>query len=594
MTFDPAPLLVLSIVVPMAGVLLAFAAGGHHVERIALATMPLGLAIAAAIVVAKPKTDAPLVYLLGGWTPPLGVALRADGLSVVMMAVTAVVICAVGVFARADFRTSDGSAEARAGHSPEAGSSARAPFAFWILLLAVWGALNTVFLGGDLFTLYVALELLTFAAVPLVCLDGRAETLRAALRYLLFALLGSILYLAGTVLLYGTYGTLDIALLSDWVRAEPATIVAVALMTVGLLAKTALVPLHLWLPPAHAGAPAAASAVLSALVVKGSFFIVVRLWFDVMPALPGFTATQLLAALGAAAIVLGSVVALRQERLKLLIAYSTLAQIGYLFLMFALAFDPGSARLHGGGALAGGMLQAISHATAKAAMFMAAGLIYAALGHDRITGLGGIGRALPMSVIAFALGGVALIGVPPSGAYLAKELLLQAATEIRQWWWVVVIQAGGIFTSGYLLLVLVHALAPADEPVTPRVPVSRMSEAAALALALCSLLLGLIPWGAYLPVPGGAASSPLTLKVLSTVLGLILGGAVLAILLGHWSPRLGQGKVLVATVGPARRVALAASRMVERIDGALRQWPAAGLSLLMLTALFGAAMLMAR
>ena len=271
-------------------------------------------------------------------------------------------ICAVGVFARADFRTPAGSAEARA------------PFAFWILLLAIWGALNTVFLGGDLFTLYVALELLTFAAVPLVCLDGRAETLQAALRYLLFALLGSVLYLVGTALLYGSYGTLDIVLLSQRVHAEPATLVAAALMTVGLLAKTALFPLHLWLPPAHAGAPAAASAVLSALVVKGSFFIVVRLWFDVMPGLPGLAAAQLLAALGAAAIVFGSVVALRQERLKLLIAYSTLAQIGYLFLMFPLAFSAGSAQLESGGALAGGLLQAISHATAKAAMFMAAGI----------------------------------------------------------------------------------------------------------------------------------------------------------------------------------------------------------------------------
>ena len=128
----------------------------------------------------------------------------------------------------------------------------------------------------------------------------------------------------GTALLYGGYGTLDIVLLSQRVQAEPAVLVAAALMTVGLLAKTALFPLHLWLPPAHAGAPAAASAVLSALVVKGSFFIVVRLWFDVMPALPGLAAAQLLAALGAAAIVFGSVVALRQQRLKLLIAYSTL------------------------------------------------------------------------------------------------------------------------------------------------------------------------------------------------------------------------------------------------------------------------------
>src|SRR4029077_199476 len=180
----------------------ALAASARYVEWIAPVIMALGFVIAGVIAVVMLQTGGPLVYLLGGWAPPLGVALRADGLSAVMMVITAVVICAIGVFARADFRTPAGSEEARA------------PFAFWILLLAIWGALNTVFLGGDLFTLYVALELLTFAAVPLVCLDGRAETLQAALRYLLFALLGSVLYLAGTALLYGAYGTLDIALLS--------------------------------------------------------------------------------------------------------------------------------------------------------------------------------------------------------------------------------------------------------------------------------------------------------------------------------------------------------------------------------------------
>jgi multicomponent Na+:H+ antiporter subunit D len=578
-------LLVLSVVVPVVGILLAFAAGGRRAERIALATMPLGLVIVAAILVALRRADAPLIYLLGGWAPPLGLALRADGLSVVMMAITAIVIGAVGVFARADFATPHGSVEARA------------PFAFWILLLAVWGALNTVFVGGDLFTLYVALELLTFAAVPLVCLDGRAETLQAALRYLIFALLGSVLYLTGTVLLYGGYGTLDIVLLSRRVVADPATLVAAALMTVGLLAKTALFPLHLWLPPAHAGAPAAASAVLSALVVKGSFFIVVRLWFDVMPGLPGLTAAQLLAVLGAAAIVVGSVVALRQERLKLLIAYSTLAQIGYLFLMFPLAFDAASARLASGGALAGGVLQAISHATAKAAMFMSAGLIYAALGHDRITGLGGIGRALPVSVLAFALAGAALLGMPPSGAYLAKELLLQAAVETEQWWWAVAVQAGGIFTGSYVLLVLAHALASADEPVTLRVSVSRMQEAAALALALCSLLLGLLPWHGYLPIPDGIAPTPPAIAALAFTLWPVLGGLALAILLGRWSVRLARissGRVVAATVGSPRRAALALAGTLERLDDLLSQWLAAGLALLLLAILFGAAMLAAQ
>ena len=582
---DGGYLLVLAIALPVLGILLAVTLGGRHAERVAAASLPAGLAVAAAILVEIWRSGAPLIYIVGDWTPPLGIALRADGLSAVMMAIAAVVICAVGVFAHADFRTPTGTAEARA------------PFSFWILLLAIWGALNMVFVGGDLFTLYVALELVTFAAVPMVCLDGRAETLRAALRYLLFALIGSVLYLAGTVLLYGAYGTLDIVLLSQQVRAEPATLAAAALMTVGLLAKTALFPLHLWLPPAHAGAPAAGSAVLSALVVKASFFIVVRLWFNVMPGLPGLAAAQLLAALGAAAIVFGSVLALRQERLKLMIAYSTLAQIGYLFLMFPLAFDPGSARLESGGALAGGMLQAMSHATAKAAMFMSAGLIYAALGHDRITGLGGIGRALPLSVVAFALAGVALIGVPPSGAYLAKDLLLQATVETGQWWWDVVIQMGGILTSSYVLLVLAHALMPADAPVTLRAHVPRTQEAAALALAVCSLLLGLFPWEIYLPVPDGTPTTRVDLPTLFKTLWPIIAGGVLAILLGHWGDRPGRapfGKFVVAIVDPARRAALALGGLIERLDGVLRLWTAAGLSMLALVVLFGAAMLAAR
>jgi formate hydrogenlyase subunit 3/multisubunit Na+/H+ antiporter MnhD subunit len=194
---------------------------------------------------------------------------------------------------------------------------------------------------------------------------------------------------------------LDIVLLSRRVHMEPATLVAATLMTIGLFAKTALFPLHLWLPPAHAGAPAAASAVLSAVVVKGSFFIVVRLWFDVMPGMLGPAGAQLFGALGAAAIVFGSVVALRQQRLKLLIAYSTVAQIGYLFLMFPLALDTVSAQLQSGGALTGGMLQAISHATAKAAMFMAAGLIYVASDMIASPNSAGIARALPMTVFAF-------------------------------------------------------------------------------------------------------------------------------------------------------------------------------------------------
>ena len=158
-------LLVLAIIFPVMGLLLALVLGGRYAERVALAVMPVGLAVAIAVAADVWRSRNVLQYFVGGWAPPLGVALRADGFSAVMVVTTALLIPAIGLFARAQFPT-------------PANTEARAPLIFWTLLLAVWAAMNAVFFGADLFNLYVALELLTFAAVPLVCLDGRAETWR--------------------------------------------------------------------------------------------------------------------------------------------------------------------------------------------------------------------------------------------------------------------------------------------------------------------------------------------------------------------------------------------------------------------------------
>lgn len=574
MTSSGAVLLPLAVLIPFVGMMAGLVLGGRNAQRAAMVTIVAGFATAVAIAATWSRSSETMTYLLGGWAPPLGIALRADGLSVAMMLAVVVVIAGIGVYARGDFGTSPNVREARA------------PMLYWLLLLAVWGSLNLVFVSGDLFTLYVALELLTFAGVPLVCLDGKGETLRAALRYLVYALAGSVLYLLGAVFLYGECGTLDIVLLAHRVRPTPVAWVALALMTVGLLAKTALFPLHLWLPPAHAGAPPAASAVLSALVVKGSFFIVIRLWFDAAPALPGFTAAQLLGGLGAAAILFGSVIALRQERLKLLIAYSTLAQIGYLFLMFPLAFDAATGALVRGGALMGGTLQAISHATAKAAMFMAAGLIYKAYGHDRIAELAGAARRVPLSVLAFVIGGVALMGVLPSGAYLAKKLLLDASDAGAQWWWEWVLQAGGFLTTSYVVLFIVHALRAGDPSPAPHASVPRFQEAAALALSLCSLALALA--AVVGPVPPELLANPFAIKEMGWTLLTVAGGAGLAFTLARRIPPSMSG--LFAVVSPARRAMVAIGDGLARIDTVLRQWTVAGLSLLTLALLFGVAM----
>jgi len=566
MSTDGGALLAAAVLLPFVGMLLGLLLGGRWLQRVAFVLMPLGLALALAITAAWANTEGPLVYLLGGWSPPLGIALRADGAAVAMLLAVAGVVCGIGLFARADF-----------GLGPDAPES-RGAFAYWLLLLAVWGALNLVFVSGDLFTLYVALELLTFAGVPLVCLAGSGETLRAALRYMLFALCGSVLYLLGAVLLYGGYGTLDMPLLAGVVQPEPIAFAALALMTAGLLAKTALFPLHIWLPPAHGGAPAAASAVLSALVIKGSWFLVLRLWLDVMPGVASAQAAQLLAGLGAAAIVVGSVVALRQQRLKLLVAYSTVAQIGYLFLLFPMAFDAAGDMVLRDLAASAGVLQAIAHATAKAGMFMAAGLVYAALGHDRIDDLAGAARALPVAVAAFLVGGLALMGVVPSGAYLAKKLLLASADASGQWWWTWVLQGGAAFTAGYVVLVALRVFARPVTPLTELKPVSRLSQWAALGLAVASLLLSLA--AVVGPLPAELLAKAFSLEELGTMLVLFGAGALLAAALAR-RPLLGKPSSAVRPgLGGLGTAFEAGDRLV-------RQWPSAMLALLLVAGTCG-------
>jgi len=480
----------ITIALPAAGALVAMTIRGiaWRVFAVAcVAVLALDLAIAATV----RETGSALRWRAGeliGMDGVWDLALRADGLSAAMLLAVALVMPAIGLYARRTPRPHDAESRRSAGSIPAG-------------LLAIWAALNAVFVGNDLFTLFVAVEALTLSAVSLVCVGARTPLLRAALRYLLFASIGSALYLLGVALIHGAVGTVDLDALAAIARgrgagsATPAVLPAIALMTVGMLAKAGVFPLHLWLPAVHAGAPAAISAVHSSLVVKAAFFVTLRLWLDVMRDAPNELPAQFIATMGACAIVVGSVLALRQARLKLLVAYSTVAQIGYLFIIFPLAIShaavgpAGSALMNS--AITGAMLQAISHAFAKAAMFLAAGLIAERLGHDRIDGLHGVGRVLPIAVLAFVIGGASLMGLPPSGGFWAKWLLLTAAVVAGQWWWALVMFAGGLLAGCYVARVAVPALSPHAADATGGLTiVSPARQGITLALALTSLLLG--------------------------------------------------------------------------------------------------------
>ena len=303
------------------------------------------------------------------------------------------------------------------------------------------------------------------------------------MRYLFATLVGSGAYLLGVALLYGAYGTVSIATLMPLVTADAPRLVWIAsgLMVAGLMLKTALFPFHFWLPPAHGGAPAPVSALLSALVVKASFYLILRLWLGPLQALlPAFAWGMAL--LGAAAIFWGSWQAIRAVRLKHLIAYSTVAQLGYLFLIFPLLPAPG--------ALQAGVMQVFAHGLAKAGMFAAAGVMIKATGQDTVAGLAGAVERLPVTFFAFGLAGMTLMGLPPSSGFLAKWQIIDAALAQGHWVIAVVALAGGLLAAVYVFRVLRQAFLQAPVPDTATA-VPRTLEWTAFALAAASVLLGL-------------------------------------------------------------------------------------------------------
>jgi formate hydrogenlyase subunit 3/multisubunit Na+/H+ antiporter MnhD subunit len=358
----------------------------------------------------------------------------------------------------------------------------------WPLWMFLWASMNGMFLAADAFNLYVTLEILGLSAAALIALGGTRMAFSAGMRYLMVSLLGSLAYLLGVALLYGSFGALDLATLGESASPIPPVWAALALISLGMALKTGLFPLHFWMPSAYTGAPSAASAMLAGLVGKASFYLLLRVWFDVFEGSVPPGAGQIFGVLGAVAIVWGAVMAMKQTRLKTLLAYSSVSQMGYLFLVFALV--AGASPERGFEAWAGGIYLVLSHACAKAAMFMAAGVVIYSVGHDEIPRLHGIAQKLPLAVASFAVAGMTMMGLPTSGGFTAKWLLFSASLGTGQWWFGVVILLGGVLAAVYLLRFLNPALIQVRTAKVYR-DAPRSMTVAAFGLSLFSLFLGL-------------------------------------------------------------------------------------------------------
>ena len=462
MMIDP---VILTLFLPLFGAIAAFVLPRAAAWVGLLAVLATGGAVGALArdVLAAGEVVTPL----GGWAPPLGIALRADGLSVAMLAMAAGVGLLVSIGALDSLR------------------DLRERQYFWPLWLLLLTGMNGVYLGTDIFNLYVMIEVIALAAVGLTVLSGTKQAVRAGLEYMYASILGALLFLMGVGFVYLQTGRLDFAGL---IAAEPsgAMSAALALMVVGLLLKTALFPLHFWLPAAHANATAPASALLSGLVVKAALYIFLRLT-TYMP-LPDEILVTLIGMLGAGAVLWGGVQALRAERLKLLVAWSTVVQIGLIFIAFARAGQVGLSESWKAAALL-----ILAHGVAKSAMFLAAGRIKDEIGHDRIADLDKSDIRPTLAQFTFALAAISIIGLPPSLGFIGKWTLMEGAMAAGYWHWVAVTMIGTLMSVAYFSRVFAGFLR--FDRMRGELAEHKgwaLADAAPLTLAIAAISLGLM------------------------------------------------------------------------------------------------------
>jgi multicomponent Na+:H+ antiporter subunit D len=466
---------ILLVLAPVAGAVLAVVAAMWRPlagRVVAVAAVAIAVVLAAAGLL-QTLREGPLRHELGGWAPPIGIEYVLDPLAgFVALVVTAIGLLCVCYPTGAGF-----------GEEPPRGAP------LYPLVLLLLGGLLGVVLSADMFHLFVFLEVYALSSYALVALGGDRAVF-ASLRYLILGTFGSMLYLLGVGFIYFMTGTLNMADAAERlgpVAGSPTVTAAVVLIVCGLGLKAALFPLHVWLPDAHSHAPPVVAALLAAVQVKVAAYALVRLLFGVfapagVTALP--TLLLVLTYLSAAGVVVGSVLAIRQRDLKRMLAWSTVAQLGFIGIGIGLANPT---------ALAGALLHVLNHALMKSCLFLAAGGIIAGAGVKDIQRFAGLGRRMPLLMAGFGVAALSMIGVPPTAGFFSKWYLLTGALEGGALLPALVIVGSSLMTGAYFLRTFEQSWA--KEPVDPGVAAAVEARPAILTpvwlLATAILLLGL-------------------------------------------------------------------------------------------------------
>lgn len=373
-----------------------------------------------------------LVYYAGGWKPiadiPVGIAMVLDGLSGFMLLIVNIIAFLVMIYS-VNYMT----------HYTDKGK-------FYTLFLLMIAGLNGVVLAGDLFNLFVFLEITAIASYALVAYGVEAEELEASFKYQVLGGTASAVILLGIALFYHLTGTLNLADASNVLAGmgtNPAVILVGVLFLVGFSLKAALMPFHAWLPDAHPSAPAPISAMLSGVVIKVlGVYALIRLFFNVfgLGCMPQVLTVFL--TLGTISMVIGAFLALGQDDLKRLLAYSSISQIGYVIFAFGLGTPLG---------ILGGLFHLMNHAALKSLLFLNSGAVVYNTDNRDMEKLGGLAQKMPVTGSTSLVGALSISGMPPLGGFWSKLIIVLAAVESGQVGLAIIAVIASIVTLAYYM-----------------------------------------------------------------------------------------------------------------------------------------------
>ena len=430
----------LPVVLPIVGAALTILLGrSRRLQRaisLTVLTANVGLAIALLVEVDQ---DGPVAVQAGGWPAPMGITFIADRLSAIMLVVAALMLLAVLVYAI-------GQPGAERNH-----------VGFQSVYLVLAAGVSAAFLTGDLFNLFVAIEMMLTASYVLITLGGRLDQVRSGMTYVVISLMASVLFVALLAFVYASTGTMNMADLAAKIADLPdglrSALAVLMLVVFGI--KAAIFPLFFWLPDSYPTAPSPVTAIFAGLLTKVGVYAIIRTQTLLFPETT--RPTTLLLVLAGATMLVGVLGAIAQGDVKRILSFQIVSHIGYMIMglgLFTL------------GGLAAAVLYTIHHIVAKTGLFLTGGLIEHAGGSSRLTRLGGMVRTAPALAVLFLVLALSLVGIPPMSGFIAKFALVDAASQSEAYAVMGVALVVSLLTLYSLMKIWISVFwSPATEPL---------------------------------------------------------------------------------------------------------------------------------